>query len=149
MAKSLDSIPNPEALLGDLRMTRQRRVVYDVLVGNRDHPTASEVFERAREKMPSISLATVYNCLETLTHSGAVKQVNVDRDASRYCPNLLPHAHFYCSCCEKVFDVALKQSADASSPWSLPDGSNVEEIDVAMKGLCPECAATAMVASGE
>ena len=51
-------------------MTKQRKVVYDVLLDEpRDHPTASEVFMRAKHQMPSISLATVYNCLETLTHA--------------------------------------------------------------------------------
>ena len=126
--------------LGGLRLTRQRQVVYEVLVDEkRDHPTASEVYERAKDKMPSISLATVYNCLETLTHAGAVKQVNVDRDASRYCPNLSHHAHFYCTVCSEVFDVLLDPKARAESPWQLPAGTELEEIDVTMKGICPDC----------
>ncbi len=140
MTKTSNIIPDSEEIFGGLRMTKQRKVVYGVLVDeDRDHPTASEVFSRAKDRMPSISLATVYNCLETLVQSGAVKQVNVDRDASRYCPNLQPHAHFFCSRCEQVFDITLKQSADAASPWSLPEGSDVEEIDVSIKGFCPDC----------
>lgn len=127
--------------LGDFRMTRQRRVVYDVLIEDLDHPTAGEVFIRSKERMPGISLATVYNCLETLTQVGIVRQVNVDRDASRYCPNLAPHAHFFCSKCQKVFDVDLKKAADAVSAWQLPPGSRVEQVEVAMKGACPECEA--------
>ena len=127
--------------LGDFRMTRQRRVVYDVLTDELDHPTAAEVFVRSKEKMPGISLATVYNCLETLTTAGIVRQVNVDRDASRFCPNLNPHAHFFCSQCQKVFDVNLRETADAISAWRLPNGSRVDQIEVAMKGACPECEA--------
>jgi Fe2+ or Zn2+ uptake regulation protein len=125
--------------LGGFRMTRQRRVVYDVLTEELDHPTASEVFIRSKGRMPGISLATVYNCLETLTQAGIVRQVNVDRDASRFCPNLMPHAHFFCSQCHQVFDIGLKRSADAVSPWKLPKGSTVDDIDVAMKGCCPDC----------
>ncbi len=140
MAEISNITPDSGELLGGLRMTKQRKVVYGVLVDEkRDHPTASEVFSRAKERMPSISLATVYNCLETLVHSGVVKQVNFDRDASRYCPNLQPHAHFYCSSCEEVFDINLKQSADAATLWSLPVGSNVEEVEVSIKGFCPDC----------
>ena len=104
-----------------------------------DHPTATEVFERAREKMPSISLATVYNCLETLTHVGAVKQVNLDREASRYCPNLNPHAHFYCTECNEVLDIHLANQSRAETPWALPSGIQLDAIDVTMKGLCPNC----------
>lgn len=124
---------------GDFRMTRQRKVVYEVLMSERDHPTASEVFLRAKHVMPGISLATVYNCLETMTHAGLVKQVNVDRDASRYCPNLRPHAHFYCTGCEQIIDIDLQPVADASAPWSLPEGSRVDHLEVSMKGLCPGC----------
>ena len=121
-------------------MTRQRQVVYDVLTDlGPSHPTASEVFVSAKERMPSISLATVYNCLETLTGAGAIKQVNIDREASRFCPNLQPHAHFYCTGCDSVFDISLTKGAEASSVWALPDGCRVEEMHVAMRGVCGTC----------
>jgi len=124
----------------DFRMTKQRKVVHEVLLGaHRDHPTAGQVFERAKEKMPSISLATVYNCLEALTQVGVVKQVNVDREASRYCPNQRPHAHFFCSSCQEVFDINLRPDANAVTPWALPKGATVDHIEVAMKGTCPKC----------
>lgn len=128
--------------LGGLRLTKQRRVVYEVLVDDkRDHPTAAEVFERAKARMPSISLATVYNCLETLTQAGAVKQVNVDREASRYCPNLNPHAHFCCSQCHEVVDIQLDADCQSNNPWNLPEGTQLEEVDVTLKGVCPSCQA--------
>ena len=71
--------------------------------------------------------------------AGIVRQVNVDRDASRFCPNLEPHAHFFCSQCHQVFDINLKRAADAVSPWSLPKGSKGDDVEGAMKGRCPEC----------
>ena len=74
-----------------------------------------------------------------LTHAGVVKQVNVDREASRFCPNLQPHAHFFCSECEEVFDIDLKSRASATTPWQLPKGSEVEQLEVTMKGKCPAC----------
>ncbi|MEM8953125.1 MAG: transcriptional repressor [Verrucomicrobiota bacterium] len=125
--------------LGDFRMTKQRRVVYDVLMSERDHPTASEVFDRTRSRVPSISLATVYNCLETLTQCGLVKQVNVDREASRYCPNLREHAHFFCESCGEVSDVVLKEGMEATGAWELPRGSVVDHVEFAIKGFCPKC----------
>ena len=89
------------------RFTAQRREVFDALMAKRDHPTAVEVFMRVKEKMPSISLATVYNCLETLTECNLVKHVNLDRAPSRYCANLEPHGHFFCTECGSVIDVPL------------------------------------------
>ena len=66
-----------------LRMTDQRRAVFDVLMGERDHPTAVEVFTRVRAKVQNISLATVYNCLDTLTACGLVKTVAHERESAR------------------------------------------------------------------
>ena len=57
------------------RFTQQRRQVYDVLIQKRDHPTAEEVFIRAKKAMPDISMATVYNCLDALVQAGVARQV--------------------------------------------------------------------------
>ena len=101
--------------LGDgHRMTPQRREVYEVLMEHQDHPTATEVFMRVKERMPAISLATVYNCLDTLSGAGCIIQVNVDREPSRYCGNLSPHGHFHCEACGTVLDVQLKEGAEAA-----------------------------------
>jgi len=78
-----------------LRHTPQRELVYGMLLSQRDHPTAEEIFTRVKGSLPSISLATVYNCLETLVSCGLVRQVNLERGPSRYCPNLHEHAHLH------------------------------------------------------
>ena len=67
-----------------LRATPQREVVYSVLLRKRDHPTAEEVFARVKAELPTISLATVYNCLETLVQCELVRAVNFERSPTRY-----------------------------------------------------------------
>ena len=123
---------------GALRDTPQRRHVYDLLVGRRDHPTATEVFQRAKKTMPSISLATVYNSLETLVACGLVKQVHVDREPTRYCPNLEEHGHFVCEGCAKVFDIDL--AAGRHEQWSLPKGFTITTHEISLRGYCADCA---------
>src|ERR1041384_2306575 len=78
------------------RCTPQREHVYNVLLEERDHPTAEQVFLRAKKGMPDISMATVYNCLDALVKSGLAKQVNLDGGAMRFCPTMREHCHFYC-----------------------------------------------------
>ena len=129
------------ALGPEYRLTKQRREVYEVLREQLDHPTATEVFIRAKTRVPGISLATVYNCLETLTHSGLVKQVNLDRGPSRYCPNLKEHGHFHCEGCGAVTDVDLCEAPEAA--LSLPRGSIVSRLEISLRGLCPKCAKAA------
>src|ERR1041385_9100151 len=90
---------------GGVRVTPQRQHVYDVLLQKRDHPTAEEVFIRAKREMPEISMATVYNCLDALVKCGLVRQLTLERGAARFCPNMEEHFHFYCDVCGGVFDI--------------------------------------------
>ncbi len=129
------------------RFTAQRRQVYDAIMARRDHPTAVEVFMRVKEKMPSISLATVYNTLETLTECGLVKHVHRDRESSRYCPNLQPHGHFFCDKCGVVFDVPQRTNAKVDEVWAVPRRAVVVHREVSFRGLCPDCASQKKLSS--
>jgi len=119
------------------RFTRQRRQVYDVLLAKRDHPTAEEVFIRARQAMPDISLATVYNCLDALVRAGVARQVQVERGAARFCPNMHEHWHFHCTGCGGVFDMDLPAGVRAT--FRLPKGFQIDQFEVAAHGVCPAC----------
>ncbi|HEX8296502.1 MAG TPA: transcriptional repressor [Chthoniobacteraceae bacterium] len=132
-----------------LRMTDQRRAVFDALMGKRDHPSAVEVFMRVKAKRPTISLATVYNCLETLTGCGLVKAVNHEREPSRYCPNLEEHAHLFCESCSSVIDVPLRPRGRVEDVWALPENVIVSHHEVSFRGLCPECARQSKTAAGK
>lgn len=129
---------NERLATSGFRFTPQRRCVYDVLNQKRDHPTADEVFMRAKRAMPEISHATVYNCLDALVKSGLARQVTLERGATRFCPNMEEHCHYYCDACGEVFDVALT----AESPViPRPKGFKVDHYDIAVHGLCASCAA--------
>jgi Fur family peroxide stress response transcriptional regulator len=122
---------------GGFRFTPQRQHVYEVLQGRRDHPTAEEVFIRAKREMPEISMATVYNCLDALVQCGMVRQVQLERGATRYCPNMREHCHYYCAECGSVFDVALPAHAP-SVP--RPRGFKIDHYEIAVHGICSDCA---------
>ena len=119
------------------RFTSQRRCVYDVLLQTLDHPTADDVFVRAKRVMPEISLATVYNCLDALVESGVVRQVQLQRGAARFCPNMEEHCHYYCDACGAVFDVALTADSTFMPP---PKGFKVDHYEIAVHGVCAACA---------
>lgn len=119
------------------RFTAQRRCVFEVLQSKRDHPTAEEVFSRAKKAMPEISHATVYNCLDALVECGLARQVHLERGATRYCPNMEEHCHYFCDACGEVFDVMLPANG-ALLPQ--PKGFQVDHYDIAAHGLCADCA---------
>lgn len=126
-----------------LRPTRQREHVYGVILEKRDHPTAEELYARAKETMPTISLATVYNCLETLVQSGLVRSVNFDREPTRFCPNLKEHAHFHCEKTGRVYDVHLPSTIIKSLQHLLPQGFRVQNFELSFSGEAPAAEPTA------
>jgi Fur family peroxide stress response transcriptional regulator len=129
-----------EALVrGGQRSTKQREHIFAVILEKRNHPTADEIFARARTGMESISLATVYNCLETLVETQLIRQVNFEREPTRYCPNLTQHAHFYCKESGEVVDIQLTDEVITLLKDALPDGFVAKHIDIAINGHCGEC----------
>ncbi|MBC2601397.1 Fur family transcriptional regulator [Puniceicoccus vermicola] len=124
-----------------LRPTRQRKVVYEVICSEKDHPSAEVVHERAKRRMDGISLATVYNCLESFVSSGLVRQLNFQRQSSRYCPVLKdnPHfAHFHCRRTGNVYDVVLSEKIRELIERELPEGLKAEQVEINVAGTTNE-----------
>jgi Fur family peroxide stress response transcriptional regulator len=123
----------PDEIAG-LRMTKQRQEIYRLLIAHRDHPTANEVFMRAKDQLPNISLATVYNCLEALVEHGIIRQVNFERESSRYCPNLREHGHFHDSQTGIIHDVDFKPGFKLEDILNLPAGILIDDIEITLRG---------------
>ncbi len=123
-----------------LRSTRQREQVYSVLLGEHDHPTADGIYSRAREEMPSISLATVYNCLDTLVDCGLARQVNFEREPSRYCPMETDnehYAHFHCTKTGKVYDIHIPSPVLKLLQKIMPEGFSADKVELCFRGTVP------------
>src|SRR5512143_3864135 len=88
-------------------LTRQRRVVFEVVRSGDHHPTAAEVFEAARKALPGISFATVYNSLRYLKEQGMVREISFGNGASRYDRETERHDHALCSSCGQLVDFDL------------------------------------------
>ena len=136
---SPDSTTTPDLLarkLADsgLRSTPQREVVFNVLLKKRDHPTADEVYARVRQDMPTISLATVYNCLETLVQCNLVRAVNFERGPTRYCPNLRPHAHVHDELTGANYDIDLPPMLLEKVNAVLPTGYDASSVEIIFRG---------------
>jgi len=117
-----------------LRPTKQRTCVYNIIMSKKDHPTADDILNRVRKNLPTISLATVYNCLETLVGCELVRQVNFDRSSTRFCPNLTPHAHFKCSETGNIFDISLDEESVKSLKAVLPKGFKADNFELSFAG---------------
>jgi Fe2+ or Zn2+ uptake regulation protein len=136
VSKAPDSHPVPEIPeeIAGLRMTRQRQEIYRILIEQRDHPTANEVFMRAKDRLPNLSLATVYNCLEALVQHGIIRQVNFERESSRYCPNLSEHGHFHDAVTGVIHDIDFKPGVSLADVLELPAGAVVQDVEITLRG---------------
>lgn len=121
-----------------LRLTKQRREIYRILMENRIHPTANEVHELLTRGNDNTSLATVYNSLEALVEHNVVKKVNFDRAPSRYCPNLSEHGHFHDKETGKIYDVQFKKGAKLSDFLDIPEGCSIDQLEINIKGTLPK-----------
>ena len=133
---SPESAAIPEEIAG-LRMTRQRQEVYRILLEQRNHPTANEVFMRVKDRLPNISLATVSNCLEALVQHGIIRQVHFERESSRYCPNLHEHGHFHDSSTGVIHDVDFKPGVNLTDVLNLPPGAVIHDVEITLRGQLP------------
>lgn len=122
------------------RMTKQRALVLETLRGMKTHPTADEIYQRVREKMPKISLGTVYRNLDLLTNAGEIMLIERAGAQKRFDGEVRPHQHVRCIKCGAVADV------HPPLPMVLPDvagaripGFCLYSIEVEITGACLAC----------
>jgi Fur family peroxide stress response transcriptional regulator len=123
-----------------LAFTFQRQVIYEAIVDSREHPTPELIYEQVRQRIPSISLGTVYKNVKTFLDSGVLKEVSLHHGSLRLEANMTPHHHVVCSSCRAIYD--LDQSAVDPVQYSaseLPDGFSIERCRVEFVGLCQSC----------
>jgi Fe2+ or Zn2+ uptake regulation protein len=114
-------------------------VVLKAVQAGDHHPTAAEVFDAARGKLPSISFATVYNSLRFLRDEGLIREINFGNGASRYDRETNRHDHALCSQCGKLVDFDLPGTLALSRPAARASNFKVESVHLTLVGLCPQC----------
>lgn len=132
----------------DLRLTPQRRVILDELRGVRTHPTADEVYELVRRRMPRISLGTVYRNLEILAGLGLIRKLEVAGKQKRFDADLVPHHHVRCVACGRVGDVFSADLGDLAGAFQGHTDYTIIGHRLELLGYCPSCRAAQGHANG-
>lgn len=121
------------------KLTRQRNAVLQVIRERDDHPTANEIFQAARLRLPTISYATVYNSLRFLKEAGLVHEIKFGDSASRYDRETDRHDHAICNGCGKLVDFDLPQAAELMQAAARKSKFRPESVHLTLRGLCPDC----------
>lgn len=123
-----------------LRLTHQRLEVVREIAETQEHPDAESVYRAVRERVPTISMDTVYRTLGTLGDLGLVRRVALAPGAARYDANPRHHHHFVCTRCGLIRDVDDRELDAVKAPASTASLGAVESIEVHLRGVCSACA---------
>jgi len=120
-------------------MTRQRKIILEEVRRVNTHPSADEIYEMVRLRLPRISLGTVYRNLEILSELGEIQKLQLSGSLKRFDWNTNKHYHIRCVQCNRVDDAPiapLNQIEDELYESTVFEiiGHNLEFV-----GLCPEC----------
>ena len=124
-----------------LAVTHQRSIIYRELIATGEHPTPEAVYERVKDLIPSISLATVYKNIKTFLDAGLLREVSFHHGTQRLDANTAPHHHMVCMRCRRIADVCADEVEPPKLKSPPPDGFSVERLSVEFLGICAACAA--------
>jgi len=123
-----------------IKMTRQRMVILETLEKSHIHPTADELYELVRKKIPHISLATVYRNLESLSEAGLVRKLEFAGCQKRFDITTSDHHHIRCLGCGAVEDIPCDCTKDTFSDIDKKTDYEVVGFHLEFTGYCPRCA---------
>jgi Fur family peroxide stress response transcriptional regulator len=124
------------------RMTPQRRAILSYLAGRTDHPSARKIYRALSRRVPSLSLATVYNTLAALVDLGLVREIDFEATDNRYDTNLAPHLNLVCVRCSSILDFAHELPVPPETIRAVL-GFEVHGVRLEYRGLCAACRAFA------
>ena len=127
---------------GGHRVTSQRLVLHRVLDELGRHASAEEIARASAERLPGLSLPTVYATLELFEGLGLVRRVDAGGPATLFDPRTDPHAHFACRRCGAVSDLDAAIDASAAEDAARENGAEPDQVELVLRGLCAACRAS-------
>lgn len=123
-----------------IKGTPQRLEIFLEIMGAADHPSAEEIYERVRLRLPTVSLDTVYRTLTTLERCGLISRMRSLSERTRFDPNTEVHHHLVCRVCDSVRDFYWPEFDEMDLPPEVKDWGRIEVRHVRLTGTCAECA---------
>jgi len=124
------------------RMTPQRQIILEEIANARDHPTARDLHNRVRARLPRVSLGTVYRNLDLLCEEGKVRRMSTPTGLpDRFEGNPMPHSHVLCVACGEFEDLDFAQPGLERDPRVEKTGYHIVGHQLEFMGYCPRCLA--------
>ena len=137
----LKKAPTP----GTYRMTRQREVILEEIRRAKIHPSADEVYDMVRKRLPRISLGTVYRNLEILSELGEIQKLELGGDIKRFDWDPKKHYHVRCLKCGRVDNAPIAPLREIEDELYGATVYTIIGHRLEFEGLCPRCTREAAV----
>lgn len=121
------------------RDSRQRRIIQDYLKDNHSHPSANQIFNHVRTRMPNVSMATVYRNLGILIRLGRIQKLTTG-STSRFDSVTNWHFHLICQICGSIVDI--DHPSIPKDYFNIPDGYELKGCNLEIIGICQQCNAS-------
>ncbi|WP_041278071.1 Fur family transcriptional regulator [Desulfotalea psychrophila] len=128
----MNSLPN-------MRLTTQRQIILEELARVTSHPTANEVYDMVRKRLPRIGLGTVYRNLELMAEGGIILKLEVGGTQKRFDSTTTPHYHIRCIGCGKVDDIDVPVQTEINVKANAATNYTVLSHHIEFSGICQEC----------
>ncbi len=123
----------------DIRLTPQRQVILEELAKVTSHPTAGEVYDMVRKRLPRIGLGTVYRNLELMADTGLILKLDVGGSQKRFDATTDLHYHIRCSSCGKVDDIEMQAMPHLDQLAARSSDYQILSHHIEFTGLCEDC----------
>jgi Fur family peroxide stress response transcriptional regulator len=119
---------------------RKRDAILSCLRSTELHPSADWVYERVKQEIPDISLATVYRNLNLFKEQGLIQSLGTVNGVERFDGNTAPHVHYICTGCGRVVDLpGLSVPEDLNYAAEAESGGRVAACQLTFTGICGKC----------
>jgi Fur family ferric uptake transcriptional regulator len=123
----------------NMRLTSQRQVILEELRKVKSHPTANEVYDMVRKRLPRIGLGTVYRNLDLLAEKGIIKKLEVGGEQKRFDGDTSQHYHIRCMECDRVEDIFIERPEDLEKNAAASCNYQILDHHVQFSGICASC----------
>jgi Fe2+ or Zn2+ uptake regulation protein len=117
-------------------MTKQRELIYSIISESCEHLTAQEIYNLAKETMPSIAFGTVYRNLDLMVKANQIKLIEIANDSNRYDKTMIPHDHAICEKCGRVEDIHI---GDLRKMLEKNNHIQVKSYNLIVNCICKKC----------
>ena len=122
-----------------LRKTTPRRIILQEIKGLTSHPTADEIYELVRKKVPRVSLGTIYRNLEVLCQEGLIRKMEMGGPQRRFDGHAENHYHFKCLICGGVTDITKGPLKEIEEVLAKTFPNQIQGHRLELTGRCPSC----------